>query len=200
MNGWALVYEGFDSGQERLREALCTLGNGYVATRGAAHEAPADGVHYPGTYLAGGYNRLQTQIDGHVVENEDMVNLPNWLLLAFRVADGDWLNLTSVEIESYRQELDLKQGILSRAVRFRDAQGRRTAMRSRRLVHMRTPHLMAMEVTLTPENWSGRLEVHSALDGRVVNAGVERYRDLNNRHLIPLETGSAEDGTICLKV
>ena len=37
-----------------------------------------------GTYLAGGYNRLQTEIAGRIVENEDLVNLPNWLSLSFR--------------------------------------------------------------------------------------------------------------------
>ena len=64
MSEWKLVYEGFEPNQEGLREALCTLGNGYVATRGAAEEAEADDVHYPGTYLAGGYNRLETDIAG----------------------------------------------------------------------------------------------------------------------------------------
>lgn len=33
---WLLTYEGYDPEVEGLREALCTLGNGYVATRGAA--------------------------------------------------------------------------------------------------------------------------------------------------------------------
>jgi alpha,alpha-trehalase len=37
---------------ERLREALCTVGNGYMATRGAAPESSAGEHHYPGTYLA----------------------------------------------------------------------------------------------------------------------------------------------------
>ncbi len=41
---------------ERLREALCTVGNGYVATRGCAPEAAASEAHYPGTYAAGVYN------------------------------------------------------------------------------------------------------------------------------------------------
>ncbi|KKN18759.1 hypothetical protein LCGC14_0952440 [marine sediment metagenome] len=68
---WTLVYEGFEPAQEGLREALCTLGNGYFATRGAADESAADDVHYPGTYLAGGYNRLSTDIAGRMVENED---------------------------------------------------------------------------------------------------------------------------------
>ena len=57
MDSWKLVYEGFDPKSESLREALCTLGNGYFATRDAAPESKAGEVHYPGTYLAGGYNR-----------------------------------------------------------------------------------------------------------------------------------------------
>ena len=102
MNKWNLIYEGFDPDQEGLREALCTLGNGYFATRGAAPESAADDVHYPGTYLAGGYNRLKTEVAGRVVENEDLVNLPNWLSLSFRIGDGDWFDLRKVEVLSYR--------------------------------------------------------------------------------------------------
>jgi Cu+-exporting ATPase len=45
MNGWTVRFDGFDPTQEGRREALCTLGNGYFATRGAAPEASADGVH-----------------------------------------------------------------------------------------------------------------------------------------------------------
>ena len=82
-SAWSLVFDGFDQASEGIREALCTLGNGYFATRAAACWAVADGVHYPGTYLAGGYNRLQTNIAGRVVENEDLVNFPNWLAAQF---------------------------------------------------------------------------------------------------------------------
>lgn len=89
---WSLVFDGFDQAQEGVREALCTLGNGYFATRGAAAWAVADGVHYPGTYLAGGYNRLETDIAGRVVENEDLVNFPNWLALDFQIGDGPWFD------------------------------------------------------------------------------------------------------------
>ena len=58
MSGWQLTYDGFDPADEGLREALCTVGNGYFATRGALPEASADDVHYPGTYVAGCFNRL----------------------------------------------------------------------------------------------------------------------------------------------
>jgi alpha,alpha-trehalase len=49
------------------------------------------------------------------------------------------------------------------------------------------------------ENWSGTLEVRSGLDGRVVNAGVRRYRDLNGRHLEVLAQGEADAETIELQ-
>jgi trehalose/maltose hydrolase-like predicted phosphorylase len=45
VRGWELIYEGFDPAQEGLREALCTLGNGYFATRAASPESHADGTH-----------------------------------------------------------------------------------------------------------------------------------------------------------
>lgn len=122
MNNWLLTYENFDPATESLREALCTLGNGYFAIRGAACETEANGIHYPGTYLAGGYNRLKTNISGHIVENEDLVNMPSGILLKFRIEDGNWFKLSEAEILSYRQELDIKQGILTRSVRFRDKQ------------------------------------------------------------------------------
>ena len=129
MNGWSLTYEGFLPTEEGLREALCTLGNGVFATRGAAPEVVADEVHYPGTYAAGVYDRLRTEIAGRSVENEDLVNLPNWLVLTFRPEGGDWLDLGRVEVLSYVQELDLRTGVLSRAFRFRDADGRTTGVR-----------------------------------------------------------------------
>jgi alpha,alpha-trehalase len=199
MGIWSFVYEGFDPEEEDLREALCTLGNGYFASRGANSEAEADDIHYPGTYLAGGYNRLQTDIAGRTIENEDLVNLPNWLPLTFRVMEGDWFNPLAVKIHSYRQELDLRKGLLLRSIRFEDKEGHVTQLKSRRLIHMGNEHLALQDLTILPENWTGQVEVRSALDGRVVNGGVERYKGLNNKHLQPLETRSIDQETIYLK-
>ncbi|VAW49366.1 Not trehalose-6-phosphate phosphatase, partial [hydrothermal vent metagenome] len=58
MKTWKLIYNKFNPEQEPLREALCTLGNGYFGTRGAVSENMATRVHYPGTYIAGVYNTL----------------------------------------------------------------------------------------------------------------------------------------------
>jgi alpha,alpha-trehalase len=197
-DGWVLVYEGYDPEQEPLREALCALGNGVFVTRGAWEESRADGVHYPGTYLAGGYNRLTTEIAGRSIVNEDLVNLPNWLPLSFRPEGGDWLDLGALEVLAYRQELDLRRGVLARRFRFRDRAGRETSVTSRRLVHMGDPHLAGIEQRIVPENWSGRLEVRSLIDGSVTNSGVARYRQLASRHLEVVDRGTHGDGGVWL--
>ncbi len=198
MNPWSLDYDGYVPEQEGLRETLCALGNGYVVTRAAAPNAVADDVHYPGTYLAGGYNRLTTEIAGQEIENEDLVNIPNWLPVTIRIEDGPWLRQSTVAFLDYRQELDLRAGILRRMLRFRDADGRITRWDERRLVSMDDKHIAALRVSITPENWSGRMTVRSAVDGTVVNDGVARYRRLASRHLETVDASSPEPGLACL--
>jgi alpha,alpha-trehalase len=191
---------GYDPGEEPLREALCTLGNGYFATRGAAPETSADGVHYPGTYVAGLYNRLATDIAGRTIVNEALVNVPNWLHLRFRGAGGDWFTLDEADIDDYRLQLKLRHGLLTREFVFTDGDGRRTRVAQRRFVHMGNPHAAGLQTTFHPENWSGRFEVESAIDGNVVNSGVARYGQLNSRHLEPYETGHPGPETMFLQV
>ncbi|WP_326719092.1 glycoside hydrolase family 65 protein [Streptomyces sp. NBC_00243] len=196
---WTWEYEGYDPAQERLRESLCTLGNGYFATRGAAPECTADSVHYPGTYAAGCYNRLTSDVAGHQVENEDMVNLPNWLPLRFRTGSGTWLSPDTHKLLDHHQRLDLRSGTLERTLRYEDESGRHLAVRQLRLVHMVDPHLALLRTEFTAEGWSGEIEVESALDGTVTNTGVERYRSLASRHLTHVHAGTATDDTVWLR-
>jgi trehalose/maltose hydrolase-like predicted phosphorylase/beta-phosphoglucomutase-like phosphatase (HAD superfamily) len=197
---WTLAYESFDPARQGLREALCALGNGYFVTRGALPEADADDVNYPGTYVAGLYNRLVTEVAGRDVVNEDLVNVPNWLPLRFRVAGGAWFDAQQADVLEHRFELDMRHGTLDRQLRWRDAEGRITGVTQRRLVSMKDEHLAGLETTFTAENWSGTIEVRAGLDGRVTNAGVKRYRDLNGRHLEVLAQARVNAETVDLQV
>ncbi|MCQ4041277.1 glycoside hydrolase family 65 protein [Streptantibioticus rubrisoli] len=196
---WTWEYEGWHPAEERLRESLCTLGNGYFATRGAATEVFGGPAHYPGTYVAGCYNRLVSHVAGRRVENEDLVNLPNWLPLRYRVAETEdrpasaWLTPANRSLLGYRQTLDLRRGTLTRRLRFTDrhrADHPHLSVEQVRLVHMGSPHLAALRTTFTAEDWSGSLDLEAALDGRTTNAGVERYRQLNGHHLGRVRTGA----------
>jgi trehalose/maltose hydrolase-like predicted phosphorylase len=195
---WTLAYEHFGPSEEGLREALTSTGNGYFCTRGAAEWSDADGVHYPGTYMHGGYNRETTIVAGRPVVNEDLVNLPNWLVMKLMIEGEEPIELGNAEILSYRHELDVRTATVSRALHFRDRAGRETSLSSRRFVSMANMHLAAIEWTIVPENWSGRVEVLTALDGQVKNWGVARYRKLEGRHLHPITTRLVEPGIIAL--
>ncbi|MFE5186127.1 glycoside hydrolase family 65 protein [Streptomyces sp. NPDC056628] len=198
-DGWSWEYEGYKAADERLRESLCTLGNGYFATRGALPECDADDVHYPGTYVAGIYNRLTSEVSGRRVENEDMVNVPNWLPLRFRLPEGNWIDPDSADVLEHRQGLDLAAGVLERLTRFSLDGGRILTVRQWRLVHMADPHVAALRTEFTAEGPAGPLEVEAALDGGVTNSGVARYRDLDGRHLTHVHGGSSAPDTVWLR-
>jgi beta-phosphoglucomutase family hydrolase len=202
---WLLTYDGYDPDTEGIRETLCTLANGYWGTRGAAPQARAGGVHYPGSYLAGVYNRLDSTIGGTVVQEESMVNIPNWLPLTLHHADGVPLDADHGTLQAYRQELDLRRGLLIRSFVHEDTAGRATRITERRLVSQAARHLAALETSIEALNWSGSLHVRSALDGNVGNTGVAEYQHLASRHLLPptttldretvlLETATSQSG------
>jgi trehalose/maltose hydrolase-like predicted phosphorylase len=199
VDGFLFAYDGFDPGAEGTREALTSTGNGYLCARGAAEWEEADGVHYPGTYVHGGYNRETTILGGLPVLNEDLVNLPNWLVLQLRIEGGDVIRLADVELLGYRHELDMRLATVIRHLSFRDHEGRETTLHSRRFVSMAGAHHGGIEWTLIPGNWSGRVEVVTAIDGRVSNAGVARYRQLEGRHLNPVGPRTLGPEVIALK-
>lgn len=197
-DAWSWNYSAYDPHTERLVEALCTVGNGRFATRGSAPECAADDAHYPGTYLAGCYDRLTSTVAGRTVENEDLVNLPNWTLLRYRCLPedgppGEWLTPDSAELRRSTTHVDLRAGVLTRRLLYRDGAGRGLHVTHQRFVHMGIPWLAAQRSAFRAYGWNGRLEVESILDGTVTNAGVERYGDLDGQHLTEHRKG-AEPG------
>ena len=128
MNEDALVYDGYAPDEEGLREALTSTGNGYFCTRGGAEWEDADDAHYPGTYCHGGYNRETTIMGGRPVLNEDLVNLPNWLVLKLRLEGEDAVRLDNVDVLEYRHSYDARIAVVSRTLRFRDRINRVTTL------------------------------------------------------------------------
>jgi len=199
MESFTLTYDEFVPAQEALREALTSTGNGYFSTRGAVEWQDSDEVHYAGTYAHGCYNRETTILGGRPVQNEDLVNLPNWLVLKLRIEGEEAIQLSNVELLDYRHSYDIRDALVSRELRFRDRAGRVTALRSRRFVSMAHVHQAAIEWTLVAENWSGSVDVVSAIDARVTNANVARYRQLEGRHLDPVSPRTFGPEVIALR-
>lgn len=197
---WLLIYEGYDPAHEGHREALTTLGNGYLAVRGAAPESKKNEVRYPGTYLAGVYNRLVSDIQGHTVEDEHMVNVPNWLVLDVRLNETAWWSRGGLKIRRERRVLDLLQATLQREVTLEADDGRRLELVQRRLVSMAQPHLMALETTFTARGWSASVSIRSGVDTGVTNENVPEDALLTHQHLTVLKVSAPADSIPVIEV
>lgn len=198
-NPWSVEYNDYDAQKEKSRESLLTIGNGYFGTRGALEESTACETNYPGTYIAGLYNRLISKMADRDIENEDFVNVPNWQYLNFRINGADWFNINNSTVISIRRELDFKNGTLVKQLTVKDNLGRETEIKSSKFASMANRHLAAIQYTIRPLNYSGKIDISSKLDGTVINDGVARYRDLNHRHLESVSQGN-EDNINWLRV
>ena len=130
-----------------VRETLCTVGNGYLGTRGTLEEGhPGD---LSGTYLAGVY-------DDHDSPVIDLVNAPDWLSFAVYV-DGARLDVAQLPRSlDHERTLDLRTGLLYRRTVFEDADGRRTRLETLRCASIADRHTCALRVEITPENHDRR--------------------------------------------
>ena len=85
------VRSGSPSGTRCAAWAAAKPTSSSVPTRRHDDQLEAEGIHYPGTYLAGGHDRLRTSIECQAVENEELVNMPAWLSFTFRIDGGTWV-------------------------------------------------------------------------------------------------------------
>ncbi len=197
-DSWSIKYYDFDLEKEKHREALLTVGNGVFATRGCFAEEKASNSHYPGTYMAGVFNKTASKIAGKTLFNEDLVNCPNWVFTSFKVNNEKWINSKNVKILDIERKLDLRRGMLTGWVLIEDNKGRQTMVESLRYISMANKHLAGIEYSVTPLNYSGTISIKTGIDAKVINCGVERYRDLNQKHL-KLALTSYKNNTISLQ-
>jgi beta-phosphoglucomutase family hydrolase len=190
-DNWSITYNDYIPEKEKTRETLLTIGNGYFGTRGALEETNAGKHNYPGTYIAGLYNRLISKVGDRDVENEDFVNCPNWLKMQVNLNFDSPIDINQTKILQIERKLDLKTGLFSRTMVIEDDNGRQSRIVSRRIASMDNPHLAAMTYEITPLNYSAHFTFQTGINGAIINDGVERYRQLNQQHLKPVKTGSS---------
>lgn len=192
-DNWSITFHEYDAAKEKSRESLLAVGNGYFGNRGAMEEVRADENHYPGTYIAGLYNRLESPIGDRMIPNEDFVNTPNWTLIEFKINDGDWWDYKSAEFEVYKKSLCLKTGLFSKTLLVKAADGKRFKIESKRIASMACQHVGAQEYVFTPLNFNGKITFRLGIDGKIENRGVNRYNTLNQNHLDFISANASEE-------
>jgi alpha,alpha-trehalose phosphorylase len=174
LEAWCIRETSFDTASHFLDETLFALGNGYIGLRGTHEEGyhgPA-GTSLDGSYLNGFYESEPIQYPeaayGLAKTNQFMLNVPNAKGIELWLED-ERFDLLQGSVQQYERVLDFRTGLLTRTLEWTSPQGRRIALRSRRMVCFENKHLFALDYQVTPLNFGGRLRLVSALDGAVKN-------------------------------
>jgi len=153
--GWLLGEEGFALVREHEVESVLAVGNGYLGTRASLEEGSP--LSSPATFAAGVY------VDDPASDlGPTLAVLPDWSHLEIAV-DGERLSMAAGRVLEHRRTLDLRQGVLWREWRQQDPSGRITRVRFLRLASLADPHLLLQSISVTAENYVGRIEVIAGL-------------------------------------
>jgi len=162
---WKITEDTFHPEKLHHKETVFTIGNGYLSTRGAFEEK------YPGERRA---TFLHGVFDDVPVVFTELVNAPDWLEMDIQLA-GERFSLADGELLSFTRSLDLHTATLVRDLRWRSPRGRETRLVFERFASLAEEHLCAVRVTITPENYSGRVDVHAGLNGETDTLGFKHW-------------------------
>ncbi|MFH1684430.1 MAG: glycosyl hydrolase family 65 protein [Candidatus Margulisiibacteriota bacterium] len=169
---WLIEEKKFHPQKQGMYESLFTLGNGYLGMRGALEENPHGS--YRGMYLAGVFDKSESYI-------RQLVKAPVWNDFSVWF-EGKKFSVDSCKVLSHKRVLDMRKGILHRVTRLKCAEGKILKIETKRVVFAHQVRAALMYVSITPENFSGRVKLISGLNGDVTNHGYfpeERIKHLN---------------------
>ncbi|MDA3793194.1 MAG: CBS domain-containing protein [Elusimicrobia bacterium] len=158
-----------------VNESVFTLGNGFLGSRGVFEENPK--VCNPGTFIQGLYDKSGAQV-------EEIINLPNPINLIISV-EGEKFDISTMEVLNHKRTLDMKNNLLIRKTRFKDAKGREYLYQSLRFFSMTRPHIGVMRTSLKLLKGKANLTSIDRLDDSVYNSGGNMIP--RRRHYNPLK-------------
>jgi len=164
-DNWLVVENEFNPQKLHHRETVFTIGNGYLSTRGAFEERYAGEMR--ATFLHGVFD------EAPVVFTE-LANAPDWLELNIFLA-GEHFRLDQGTLLSFTRTLDLHTATLTRELRWRSPRGRETHLVLERFASLADEHLCMVKATITPENYSGRVEVRAGINGEADNLKLKHW-------------------------
>jgi len=168
---WKIVEEGFKPELNRISESLFSIGNGKMGQR-ANFEEKYSGDTLNGTYVAGIYYPDKTRVgwwkNGYPEYFAKIINSTNWIGIGVKV-NGEELDLATAKVLSFRRELDMQHGLLSRKFVAELQNGNQVEVRSQRFVSIAATEIGAIRYHIKALNFSGEIQVTPFLDGDVVN-------------------------------
>jgi len=195
IDGWKIIEEGFNPEKNRASESIFSLGNGHMGQR-ANFEEKYSGDSLQGSYIAGIYYPDKTRVGwwkiGYPEYFAKVLNSPNWIGIDITV-DGENLDLGTCKILSFRRELNMKEGVLSRFFSVKMNNGKTAEVSVSRFLSLDDHELGAIKYSVRISGDDARLGICPYIDGNVVN------EDANYNEIFWDEnTGRTDNGSAVL--
>src|SRR5215475_5782046 len=156
----------------RAQEAVFTIGNGYVSTRGTFEEGLIGDL--PATLIHGVFD------DAPLVVTE-LANAPDWLPLAPLIGD-EHVQLDTGVLLHYERVLYLRNGVLTRTFRWQSSTGQTVDIRYERFMSLADKNALVVRCQITPIDFSGPITLQATLDGNVDNMGLQHWNKVEQGH------------------
>ena len=171
IHDWKIIEQEFNPSKQKQAESIFSIGNGSFGQR-ANFEEKYTGDTLQGSYVGGVYYPDKTRVgwwkNGYPEYFAKVLNSCNWIGINIEI-DGEYLDIHQQEILSFRRELDMKSGTLSRRMRVRFKSGKEIEVESLRFCSMHDEQVAAIRFIVTPLNFSGNVKFTPYLDGNVMN-------------------------------
>lgn len=169
---WNITQTRFDTAQQNHMETVMTCGNGYFSSRGVFEEGISGESRT--TFAHGIWDDMP-------VSFTELANLPDWMELSITV-DDEICSLEQGTVIDFMRTLDLKRGILRRAVRWRSAENETVLdLHFERIICHHLSHLGMLRVLATVVASSAEtvdVTLTTGIDGHVSNQHLNHWRHL----------------------
>ena len=174
---WRLVETRFSQEDTGLTETLFAVANGYIGLRGNHPEGRHASEH--GTFINGFHEtwpiRHAEQAYGFAEVGQTIVNVPDAKVIRVYV-DDEPLSLDIADVREYERELDFRDGVYRRRIRWVTPSGKEVLLDSDRLVSFEERHVVVQRMTVTVLNADAPVTISCQLinrqDGEDVYGGT----------------------------
>jgi len=168
---WKIIEEGFEPGHGRVSESIFSLGNEYMGIRGYFDEGYS-GDKLVGSYLNGVYEEGEAVPSGNykglVKHTCFMVNTVDWLYTRI-VIDEETLDIAKSSVKDFVRCLDMSKGVLNREFIWNTSSGKSLKISFERFLSMTDPQVGCQLVSFKPINFSGEVNIISALNFSIIH-------------------------------
>ncbi len=168
---WSIIEDHFDPENQRSSESIFSLGNGRMGGR-ANFEERYSGPTLQGSYIAGIYYPDPTRVgwwkNGYPEYFAKILNSPNFIGIDVKIG-SQYLDLYTAKVLSFRRELNMKEGTLTRTFTAEMSDGKRVEVQAQRFLSMVDTECACLRYSVKPLNFSGKITLTPYIDGNVVN-------------------------------